>query len=165
MEHSKIETCDLKSNQLAELQELLGKLEQIFVSPIPPPRAHDRTIPLLSDAKPTNIRPYHYGPLQKIEIEKVVQELLDLGFIRPSHSPFSCPVLLVKKKEGSWRLCMDYRELNYITIKDKYPIHLIDDLLDELNSKFFSKLNLRSGYHQILMHFAYIAKTAFWTHP
>lgn len=114
--------------------------------------------------KPPNIRPYHYGSLQKNEIEKAVQELLNVGFIRPSHSSFSFPVLLVKK-EGTWWMCIDYRELNALIVKDKYPIPLIDDLLDELfGAHYFSKLDLRSGYHQILMNPADIPKIAFQTH-
>ncbi|CAN6723655.1 unnamed protein product [Malus baccata var. baccata] len=150
MEEEKLESCDLSSVQLQELQQLLGKFEALFVLPtkFPPSRDHDHHIPLVQGVKPPNIRPYHYGPLQKTEIEKVVQELLEAGFIRPSHSPFSFPVLLVKKKECTWRMCIDYRELNALTIKDKYPIPLIDDLLDELHrSLYFFKLDLRSGYH------------------
>lgn len=107
----------------------------------------------MSGAKPPNIWPYHYGSLQKNEIEKAVQELLTGGFIRPSHNRFSFPVLLVKKNEGTWRMCIDYRELNTLTLKDKYLIPLIDDLLDELyGATHFSKLDPRSGYHQILIH-------------
>ncbi|XP_038704764.1 uncharacterized protein LOC120000718 [Tripterygium wilfordii] len=157
----------LSTTQLAELEALLLTYDHIFQMPstLPPERLHDHRIPLLPNAKPPSKRPYHYGPLQKDEIEKAVSELKQSGFIRDSHSPFSSPVLLVKKKEGTWRMCMDYRELNQLTIKDKYPIPLIDDLLDELHgAQYFSKLDLRSGYHQIRMHPDDVEKTAFRTH-
>ncbi|KAM2620323.1 hypothetical protein TB1_036362 [Malus domestica] len=145
MELNQLEASTLTHQQLLELQGMLRQFEEVFKTPttLPPPRAHDHHIPLLPGSKPPSIRPYHYGPMQKTEIERAVQELLDAGFIRPSHSPFSFPVLLVKKKEGTWRLCMDYRELNNITIKDKYPIPLVDDLLDELHgAQYFLSLIL-----------------------
>ncbi|KAI5328389.1 hypothetical protein L3X38_027786 [Prunus dulcis] len=141
---------DLSSPQQNELQALFDSFSAVFGTPstLPPMREHDHRIRLIYGCKPPSIRPYVYGPLQKSEIEKCVKELLDSGFIRNSHSPFSSPVLLVKKKDSTWRMRMDYRQLNELTIKDKYPIPLIDDLLDELHgANYFSKLDLRSGYH------------------
>ncbi|CAL2271884.1 unnamed protein product [Prunus armeniaca] len=158
---------DLSSPQQHELQALLDSFSAVFGTPttLPPVREHDHRIPLISGCKPPSIRPYAYGPLQKSEIEKCVKELLDSRFIKNSHSPFSSPVLLVKKKDSTWRMCMDYRQLNELTIKDKYPIPLIDDLLDELHgAKYFSKLDLRSVYHHIRLHPEDIEKTAFRTH-
>jgi hypothetical protein len=151
-----------------DLQDLLSKHQMVFSTPqaLPPSRGvHDHSIPLVPGSLPPNIRLYRHPFSQKNEIEKMVQELLTFSVICPSRSPYSSPVVMVLKKEGSWRMCSDFRALNKLTIKDKFPIPVIDDLLDELSgAQLFTKLDLRSGYHQICMKEADIPKMAFLTH-
>ena len=105
-------------------------------------------------------------PLTKRKVaEKCIREMLDAGIIRPSSSPYSFPICLVKKKDNSTRFCVDFRKLNDITVKDAHPIPNIQDILDQLaGSKIFSTLDLRSGYHQIPVHPDDAEKTAFTTH-
>ncbi|KAA3487863.1 RNA-directed DNA polymerase-like protein [Gossypium australe] len=99
-----------------------------------------------------------------IELKAQIQELLDQGFIRPSVSPWGVPVLFVKKEDRSMHMCIDYRQLNKLTIKNKYPLPKIDDLFDQLRgASVFSKIDLRSGYHQLRVKEANIYKTAFQT--
>jgi hypothetical protein len=150
-----------------DLQSLLNEYTDVFADPqkLPPHRTLDHAVSLDEGAKPVNSRPYRYSPLQKDEIEHQVQEMLQSGVITPSTSPFASPVLLVKKKDGLWRFCVDYRRLNTMTIKNKFPLPVVDELLDELaGTQFFSKLDLRAGYHQIRMKPDDEHKTTFKTH-
>jgi len=136
--------------ELALLELLLAEYQDLFIEPksLPPRRSLDHSIPLIPQAKPVNIRSYRYPPKLKTEIERLVKDMLSQSIIRPSRSPFASPILLVKKKDGTWCFCIDYRRLNTITIKDKFPIPIIKDLLDELkDASIFSKLDLRSEYH------------------
>ncbi|GAB2303091.1 hypothetical protein Dimus_038152 [Dionaea muscipula] len=132
---------------------------------LPPPRLHDHRILLAPNNKAVNVRPYRYLHYQKNKIEKIVAALLGQGVIRPSVSPYLSPILLVKKHDGSWCMCVDYRALNKLPIRDKFPISLIDELLDELHgTRYFSKLDLCSGYHQVRMWPMDVDKTTFRTH-
>ncbi|GJU75271.1 reverse transcriptase [Tanacetum coccineum] len=132
---------------------------------LPPKRAYDYKIALKEGVEPVNVGPYRHLPTQKDAIESMVRELLETGVIRESQSSFASPVVMVKKKDGSWRMCINYRQLNALTIKDKFPIPIIEEFIDELQgSKFFTKLDLRSGYHQIRMCLGDVAKTTFKTH-
>ncbi|XP_022641613.1 uncharacterized protein LOC106773250 [Vigna radiata var. radiata] len=129
---------------------------------LPPPREVEFSIDLVPQAGPISIAPYRMAPAELAELKKQIEELLEKQFIRPSVSPWGAPVLLVKKKDGSSRLCVDYRQLNKLTIKNKYPLPRIDDLMDQLHgAAIFSKIDLRSGYHQILVKADDVQKTAF----
>ncbi|XP_044318611.1 uncharacterized protein [Triticum aestivum] len=150
-----------------QIQKLLLQYADLFEEPkeLPPKRALDHTIPLVPGATPPHVRPYRVPQHQKQEMEDQIRKLLAAHLIRHSQSPYAAPVLLVKKKDSSMRLCTDFRKLNSITVKNKFPIPVIEDLLDELHgAKYFSKIDLRSGYHQIRMHPEDIQKTAFRTY-
>ena len=149
------------------LQQTLQEFSDIFVEPttLPPSRNCDHSIPLVPDAKIVNQRSYRLPHHQKGAMEKIIAKLIQQNVIRNSCRPYSSPALLVKKKDFTWRLCNDFRKLNAQTVKNKYPIPVIEDLLDELHgAKIFSKIDLRSGYHQIRMKEEDIPKTTFNTH-
>ncbi|CAN6445407.1 unnamed protein product [Victoria cruziana] len=131
---------------------------------LPPEREIEFSIELLPGVQPISKAPYRMAPAELIELKKQIQELVEKGFIQPSVSPWGAPVLFVEKKDGTMRLCIDYRMLNQATIKNKYPLPRIDDLLDQLaESSIFSKIDLRSGYHQVRIRKTDVPKTAFRT--
>ena len=131
---------------------------------LPPQREIDFSIELEPGTRPISRAPYRMAPAEMAELKTQLEELVEKGYIRPSASPWGAPVLFVRKKDGSMRLCIDYRELNRATIKNKYPLPRIDDLLDQLQGAVvFSKIDLRSGYHQLRIRSEDIPKTAFRT--
>ncbi|GJR22328.1 putative reverse transcriptase domain-containing protein, partial [Tanacetum coccineum] len=131
---------------------------------LPPVREIEFRIDLIPGALPVVKSPYRLAPSEMQELSNQLKELQEKGFIRPSHSPWGAPVLFVKKKDGALRMCIDYRELNKLTIKNRYPLPRIDDLFDQLQGACcFSKIDLRSGYHQLRVREEDIPKTAFRT--
>ncbi|GJR11062.1 putative nucleotidyltransferase, ribonuclease H [Tanacetum coccineum] len=148
-------------------QPIVSEFQDVFpeeLPGIPPIRDVEFNIELIPGAEPISKAPYRMAPIELKELKDQLQELLERGFIRPSVSPWGAPVLFVKKKDGSMRLCIDYRELNKITIRNRYPLPRIDDLFDQLQgAKHFSKIDLRSGYHQLRVKEQDISKTAFRT--
>ncbi|GJV44946.1 reverse transcriptase domain-containing protein [Tanacetum coccineum] len=131
---------------------------------LPLTRQVEFQIDLIPGVAPVARAPYRLAPSEMKELSEQLKELSDKGFIRPSSSPWGAPVLFVKKKDGSFRMCIDYRELNKLTVKNRYPLPRIDDLFDQLQgSSVYSKIDLRSGYHQLRVREEDIPKTAFRT--
>ncbi|KAL4277816.1 hypothetical protein GQ457_03G008370 [Hibiscus cannabinus] len=131
---------------------------------LPPDREVEFVIETHADSAPVSISPYRMAPKELKELKTQLQELLDRGFIRTSTSPWGAPVLFVKKKDESLRMCIDYRQLNKMTVKNKYPLPRIDDLFDQLEgATVFSKIDLRSGYYQLKVREQDVLKTAFRT--
>jgi hypothetical protein len=157
----------IRQQETTVLEQLLQSYQDVFQEPggLPPSQPCDHRIHLKQNTEPIAVHPYRYPQLQKNELEAQCIKMLQQGIIRQSTSPFSAHVLLVKKRDETWRFCVDYRALNEATVKDKFPIPVVEELLDELHgAKFFTKLDLRSGYHQVRVHPDDIAKTAFRTH-
>ena len=151
-----------------KLQDLLKEYEDLFPAQLPKGRPPKRTVEFEINteegATPPNKPPYRLSPKEHEELQEQIDELLAQGHIRPSTSPYGAPVLFVPKKDGRWRMCVDYRALNRQTVRDRYPLPRIDDLLDRLGkARHFTTLDLASGYHQIAVRDQDIPKTAFRT--
>ncbi|MCO5552042.1 hypothetical protein L7F22_005552 [Adiantum nelumboides] len=157
------------SKEDLELSKFLNQFQDVFIDDIPgelPPKRgdDDHAIELIPGSSPPNKPPYRVSQAQQEEIMRQVNELVEKGMVRPSSSPFCSPVLLVHKKDGTYRMCVDYRALNKITIKNRFPVPRIEDLFDKLQgSTYFSRIDLKSGYHQIRIVNEDILKTAFCT--
>jgi len=157
----------MKVEKGVEMQSIPVVSEFVDVFPdeipgLPSKRKVEFSIDLVPGAGPISTTPYRMSPAELSELKKQIEELLEKQFIQPSVSPWGAPVLLVKKKDESSRLCVDYRKLNKLTIKNKYPLPRIDDLMDQLSgATVFSKIDLRSGYHQILVKAKDVQKIAF----
>ncbi|GKF55280.1 putative reverse transcriptase domain-containing protein, partial [Tanacetum coccineum] len=131
---------------------------------IPPARQVEFQIDLIPGVAPVARAPYQLASSEMKELSDQLQELSDKVFIRPSSLPWGAPVLFFKKKDGSFQMCIDYRELNKLTVKNRYPLPKIDDLFDQLQgSSVYSKINLRSSYHQLRVYKEDILKNAFRT--
>nr|GFB77034.1 hypothetical protein [Tanacetum cinerariifolium] len=155
--HHAVIVCDEKLVRVPFENETL-------VFRLPPALAVEFQIDLIPEAAPMARAPYRLAPSEMKELSEQLQELSDKGFIRPSSSPWGAPVLFVKKKDGSFRMCIDYRELSKLTVKNRYPLPKIDDLFDQLQgSSIYSKIDLRSGYHQLRVREQDIPKTEFRT--
>jgi len=146
---------------------VVQEFQEVFpddITELPPERDIEFAIDLVPGTSPISIAPYRMSASELGELKKQLEELLEKQFIRPSVSPWGAPVLLVKKKDGSMRLCVDYRQLNKVMIKNRNPLPMIDDLMDQLvGAEVFSKIDLRSGYHHIRVKAEDISKSVFRT--
>ena len=150
------------------LFSLINEFRDVFPDDLPdglpPSREVDHPIEVVPGSKPVSKPAYRLSHSEAQEVERQLAEYVRKGFIRPSSSPWASPILLVKKKDGSMRMCVDYRSLNQLTIKNKYPMPRIDELFDQLKgAKYFSKIDLRSGYHQVRIREQDVPKTEFRT--
>ncbi|GKD62941.1 putative reverse transcriptase domain-containing protein, partial [Tanacetum coccineum] len=161
------ETKDKSREKQLEDVPIVQDFPEVFpedLPGLPPTRQVEFQIDLMPSAAPVARTPYWLALSEMKELSKQLPELSDKGFIRPSSSPWGALVLFVKKKDGSFRMCIDYRELNKLTMKNRYPLPRIDDLFDQLQgSSVYSKIDLRSGYHQLRVREEDIPKTSFRT--
>ena len=158
----------LSSFARQSLDTLITEFKDVFPNELPhglpPVRAVQHGIDIVQGSKPVSKPPYRMSASEAKEVEGQLADYLARGFIRPSTSPWASPILLVKKKDGTMRMCVDYRGLNALTIKNKYPLPRVDELFDQLQGKrYFSKVDLRSGFHQVRVSIDDILKTAFRT--
>ncbi|GAA0171836.1 hypothetical protein LIER_41232 [Lithospermum erythrorhizon] len=168
--------CTSYLAHVVDMEKTKVKLEDVYIvreytdvfpeelSGIPPEREVKFKIDLLPGTSPISMAPYRMAPAELKELKTQLQDLLDKGFIRPSISPWGAPVLFVKKKDGTLRLCIDFRQLNKVTIRNRYPLPKIEYLFDQLRgARIFSKIDLRSGYHQLKIKDEDVPKSAFRT--
>ncbi|MCO5570541.1 hypothetical protein L7F22_024264 [Adiantum nelumboides] len=166
---NKTQVNESGSKEDLELSKFLNQFQDVFIDDIPgelPPKRgdDDHAIELIPGSSPPNKPPYRVSEAQQEEIMRQVNELVEKGMVRPSSSPFCSPVLLVHKKDSTYRMCVNYRALNKITIKNRFPVPRIEDLFDKLQgSSYFSRIDLKSGYHQIRIVNEDILKIAFCT--
>jgi hypothetical protein len=146
-------SVDDKESNPTKAIRIVSKFPDVFPKELPrmpPKRKVEFTIELIPGTAPISKRAYRVSGLELVELKKQIDELLEKGYIRPSTSPWAAPVLFLEKKDGTKRMCIDYRALNEVTVKNKYPLPRIEDLFDQLRgASVFSKIDLRSGYHQL----------------
>jgi hypothetical protein len=160
-------SVDDKESNPIEAIRIVSEFPDVFLEELPgmpPERKVEFAIELIPGTAPISKRAYRVSGPEMVELKKQIDELLEKGYIRPSTSPWAAPVLFVEKKDGTTRMCIDYRSLNEVTIKNKYHLPRIEDLFIQLKgASVFSKIDLRSGYHQLRIRPADIPKTAFIT--
>ncbi|MCO5568408.1 hypothetical protein L7F22_022107 [Adiantum nelumboides] len=165
---NKTQVNESGSQEDLELSKFLNQFQDVFIDDIPgelPPKRgdDDHTIELIPGSSPPNKLPYRVSQAQQEEIMRKVNELVEKGMVRPSSSPF-CSLVLFVHKDGTYHMCVNYRALNKITIKNRFPVPCIEDLFDKLQgSTYFSRIELKSGYHQTRIVNEDILKTAFRT--
>ena len=164
MIHKKVQEAN--SAVRDELKGILEEYKDVFPDKLPygppPKRIVDHEIETAPGEAPPHKSPYRLSVAELDELKRQINNLLDQGWIRPSTSPYGAPVLFIPKKDGKWRLCIDYRALNKITTKNRYPLPKVEELMDRLHgAQYFTKIDLASGYHQIRVKEADVHKTAF----